>query len=59
VLRAAITAAKTSKEPINLLVKKRDLYQTVSLDYHDGLKYPRLERIKGTPDRLSAILKAL
>ncbi|MRX08231.1 peptidase M61 [Pseudoduganella sp. FT25W] len=58
-LRAAVTAAKTSKEPINLLVKKGALYQTVALDYHGGLKYPRLERIDGTPDRLEAILQPL
>lgn len=58
-LRAAVTAAKGSKEPINLLVKKGSLYQTVALDYHDGLKYPRLERIDGTPDRLADILKPL
>lgn len=59
ILRAAITAAKTAKEPINLLVKKGNQYRTVALDYHDGLKYPRLERIKGTPDRLTEILKPL
>lgn len=59
ILRTAITAAKTAKEPINLLVKKGNQYRTVALDYHDGLKYPRLERIKGTPDRLTEILKPL
>jgi len=58
-LRAAVTAAKTGKEPINLLVKKGNLYQTYALDYHDGLKYPRLERIAGTPDRLAEILQPL
>jgi len=58
-LRAAVTAAKSSKEPITLLVKKGDLYQTYALDYHEGLKYPRLERIEGTPDRLDAILQPL
>jgi predicted metalloprotease with PDZ domain len=58
-LRAAVTAAKTAKEPINLLVKKGNLYQTYALDYHGGLKYPRLERIAGTPDRLEAILQPL
>ncbi|MYM73146.1 peptidase M61 [Duganella sp. FT134W] len=58
-LRAAVTAAKDGKEPISLLVKKGSLYQTVSLDYHGGLKYPRLERIEGTPDRLDAILQPL
>jgi predicted metalloprotease with PDZ domain len=59
VLRAAVTAAKTGKEPISLLVKKGNLYQTYALDYHGGLKYPRLERIAGTPDRLEAILQPL
>ena len=59
VLREAVTAAKDGKEPIQLLVKKGNLYQTYALDYHGGLKYPRLERIQGTPDRLDAILKPL
>ena len=59
VLREAITAAKADKAPIQLLVKKGNLYQTYALDYHGGLKYPRLERIQGTPDRLEAILKPL
>jgi predicted metalloprotease with PDZ domain len=58
-LRAAVTAAKTDKAPIQLLVKKGDLYKTYALDYHGGLKYPRLERIKGAPDRLEAILRPL
>lgn len=58
-LAAAITAAKGSDKKIDLLVKKNDSYRTLSLDYHDGLKYPRLERIPGTPDRLQAILTPL
>ena len=59
VLRAAVTAAKTSSKPIELLVKKGAKFRTILLDYHDGLKYPRLERITGTPDRLQAILSPL
>ncbi len=59
VLRAAVTAAKTSSRPIELLVKKGSKYRTILLDYHGGLKYPRLERIAGTPDRLQAILAPL
>jgi len=58
-LKAAIKAAKDSAEPINLLVKKGKQYRTVALDYHDGLKYPQLERMAGTPDRLSSILQPL
>jgi predicted metalloprotease with PDZ domain len=59
VLRAAITTARDGKAPIELLVKKGNLFRTVALDYHDGLKYPRLERIAGVPDRLEAILQPL
>jgi predicted metalloprotease with PDZ domain len=56
-LRDAITAAKTDTAPLELLVKSFDRYQTIKLDYHDGLQYPHLERIKDAPDRLSDILK--
>ncbi|GAP65208.1 glycyl aminopeptidase [Mizugakiibacter sediminis] len=55
-LKDAITAAKTGQAPIELLIKSADSYRTVRVDYHDGLKYPHLERIPGAPDRLSAIL---
>ncbi|WP_395944041.1 M61 family metallopeptidase [Brevundimonas sp.] len=55
-LAAAITAAKDPAVPVTLIVKDGDQYKTVVLDYHDGLRYPRLERIAGTPDRLSDIL---
>lgn len=58
-LRAAITAAKSDTRAIELLVKKGNLYRTVALDYHDGLKYPRLERLPDTPDRLQAIFQPL
>ena len=56
-LRRAITEAKDTSEPIELIVKTEDEYRTVAIDYHDGLRYPRLERIPGAPDRLSAILR--
>jgi predicted metalloprotease with PDZ domain len=56
-LKDAIVAAKSGDAPIELLVKERDLYRTVRIDYREGLKYPHLERISGTPDRLSSILE--
>ena len=59
VLKAAVKAAKGTKAPIELLVRKGNNLRTISLDYHDCLRYPRLERIPGTPDRLEAIHKAL
>ncbi|MEO5560060.1 MAG: peptidase M61 [Dokdonella sp.] len=55
-LKDAVAAAKGGGAPIELLIKNGDQYKTVRIDYHDGLKYPHLERIAGTIDRLNAIL---
>ena len=55
-LAAAVTAAKDPAVPVTLIVKDGDQFKTVVLDYHDGLRYPRLERIPGAPDRLTDIL---
>ncbi|WP_287460371.1 peptidase M61 [Sphingomonas sp.] len=55
-LKAAIAAAKGGAA-VSLLVKKGDEYRTVALDWHDGLRYPRLEKIgtgEGGLDRLLA-----
>lgn len=57
-LKTAIKNAKGGKEPVTLLMKSGDDYTTVPIDYHEGLRYPRLERIEGTPDRLSEIFAA-
>jgi predicted metalloprotease with PDZ domain len=56
-LKEAITAAK-SGGALDLLVKAGDHYRTVSIDWKGGLRYPRLERIEGAPDLLSAIYAA-
>jgi predicted metalloprotease with PDZ domain len=58
VLEEAVKAAKTGTAPIELMVKEFDRYRTVAIDYHGGLRYPHLERIEGTPDRLTPILTA-
>ncbi|NHZ36068.1 M61 family metallopeptidase [Massilia rubra] len=57
VLKAAVKAARDGKAPIELLVRKGGNFRTVALDYHGGLRYPRLERIPGSKDRLDAILQ--
>ena len=44
VLKAAIVAAQTSKEPIKLLVKSGPRYREVAIDYHGGPRYPRLQK---------------
>ncbi|MEG2730664.1 MAG: peptidase M61, partial [Brevundimonas sp.] len=55
-LREAVTANKDGSAPIKLLLKRGDAFRTVQFDYAGGLRYPRLERIEGTRDRLTEIL---
>lgn len=56
-LKESIAAAKSSKAPLELIAKDLDRYRTVRIDYTDGPRYPQLERIDGTFDSLSEILK--
>ncbi|MGH8062664.1 MAG: M61 family metallopeptidase [Pseudoxanthomonas sp.] len=55
-LKRAISAAKSDKQAIELLLRQGDSYRSVRIDYHEGLRYPHLERIAGTPDRLQQLL---
>ena len=55
-LVSAIKLAQTSKSPIELLVQTDQHFRTVQLDYHDGLRYPHLERLPNTPALLDDIL---
>lgn len=57
-LEDAVRAAKDNQQPLRLLVKQLDVYRTLQIDYHDGLRYPELERIPGTTDYLTPILSA-
>ena len=56
VLRNAVTAAKSGEAPIRLILRNGQRIRTLDLAYTGGLRYPRLERIEGTPDRLGDIL---
>ncbi len=56
VLRAAITDAEKSQAPIKLLLRNGDQVQSIDLNYHNGLRYPRLERVEGKPALLDQIL---
>jgi predicted metalloprotease with PDZ domain len=58
VLKDAIRAAKSTKLPIELIVKTGDRYRVLALDYHEGLRYPHLERDPSVPARLDDILAA-
>ena len=55
-LKAAVKATKDNGPPVELLIKQGELYRSLRLDYHGGLRYPRLERINGTPALLDDIL---
>jgi len=57
-LKEAVTAAKTGG-PIELLLKSGDLYHTVTVNWRGGLRYPTLQRIEGTPDRLATLFAPL
>jgi len=53
----AMKATKKSSGPLELLVENTEYYKTYSLNYHDGEKYPHLERDPSTPDLLGEIVK--
>ncbi|MEO5587091.1 MAG: peptidase M61 [Novosphingobium sp.] len=59
-LKAAITAAKTGPNagrPLELLIQRGDKFQTLSIPYRDGLRWPWLERAPGkSPAGLDALL---
>jgi len=56
VLKDAIRSARTSKLPIELIVKSGDRFTFARLDYHESLRYPHLEREPSEPARLDEIL---
>jgi hypothetical protein len=59
VLRAAIRDTKGKSEPIHLIVQLDNVVSTVGIHYHDGERYPILERVEGTPAYLDDITKPL
>jgi predicted metalloprotease with PDZ domain len=58
-LRQAIREAQGNRDPIRLLIKRGDRYREATLDYHDGLRYPALERVGSGPASLDALLAPL
>jgi predicted metalloprotease with PDZ domain len=55
-LKATVQDARQSGAAIELLVKSGNRFRSVKLDYHDGLRYPHLERDGSAPARLDQIL---
>ena len=58
-LNDAIQNAKGGTTPISFIVVNTGVYSIVNINYHDGLRYPHLERVDGTPDYLDEILKPM
>jgi predicted metalloprotease with PDZ domain len=55
-LRETIRAARQTPSPIELLVQNGDFYKTFVLDYHQGERYPHLERDPSRADLLAQII---
>jgi predicted metalloprotease with PDZ domain len=58
-LQAAIRAAKGNTEPMHLIVQAGSFVSTAEIDYHDGERYPALERVDAAPAYLDDITKPL
>jgi predicted metalloprotease with PDZ domain len=57
VMKSAVKAAATA--PLEVVFEVTGARQTTRIDYHGTLRYPRLQRIAGTPDRLGRLLEPL
>ena len=59
ILKEAIEAAQATTAPIRLIATNGTEVQTYSVDYHDGIRYPHLERDESRPNYLDEILHPL
>jgi len=58
VLYEALRAAQSSNAaPVELLIRNGDYFRTFKVDYHEGNKYPHLERNQAKPDLLIDIIR--
>jgi predicted metalloprotease with PDZ domain len=55
-IKQAIRDAAGAGAAPELLIHDGDVYRTVKLDWHGGLRYPRLEKIGNGPGTLDALL---
>ncbi|HEY0161072.1 MAG TPA: PDZ domain-containing protein [Edaphobacter sp.] len=58
-LKEAIQQAKGKTDPIHLILQADTFVSMSDLDYHDGERFPVLERVKGTPAYLDDITAPL
>jgi predicted metalloprotease with PDZ domain len=59
VLKDALKAGKANGTDLEVLVANGDFIKAVTINYHDGEKYPHLVRDESKPDILSEIIKPL
>ena len=57
-MRDAVTAAKGTEEPIRLLVKRGEMFDTVEIAYAGGLRYPWIEPVGSGTKGLDRLLTA-
>ncbi|HEY3988951.1 MAG TPA: M61 family peptidase [Acidobacteriaceae bacterium] len=58
-LKDALKQAKGTSDPIEFIVSNDNHFRALKMDYHDGEKYPHLERDASAPDLIDDILKPL
>jgi predicted metalloprotease with PDZ domain len=58
-IKQAVAVSKGSTTPIQLIVANGAQFQTRSIDYHGGTRWPHLVRDTSHPDYLSEILKPM
>ncbi|RJF94124.1 M61 family metallopeptidase [Sphingomonas cavernae] len=56
-IKEAITAAKSNKAPIRLLIQSGDRFRDVEIAYAGGLRYPRLEKAANGAATLDRLLE--
>ena len=58
-LKRAVHDSISNSAPIKLSALNANTLETHEIQYHDGNRYPHLERVEGTPDYLDEALKSL
>lgn len=58
-LKRAIQESKSNSAPISVIVSNTGSLETHEIGYHQGIRYPHLERIQSSDDHLDEILKPL
>ena len=56
VLKNAVTEARGTKMPIELILKNGDRFRVARIEYYGGLRYPHLERDPSVPARFDDIV---